>query len=249
MAQRHKNLQKEKESNQVILDNYITVAKRIKLNEHSMFEKITLDVGGRVFSTSKETLMRFEGSYFYEMLNSGNFLPGPDGSYFIDRDPTHFGLIMLFLRTGELSKKGLKSWEIEDLETELDYYLLHIPEEVKLNDWQWDLSPSKEPENATFSDDNLKITKSSGGGDWNCPAIGSSPVSEFTVQIISGQSIRIGLCPIEQFKQNRYHYNLSNGCLFRAWDGGVYYNGQSKSYSSKLKVNDKLTVIKTGTSI
>jgi hypothetical protein len=194
--------------------------------------------------------MRFEGSYFYGLLNSGQFLPGPDGSYFIDRDPTHFGLIMSFLRTGELSKKGLKSWEIEDLETELDYYLLHIPEEVKLNDWQWDLSPSKEPENATFSDDNLKITKSLGGGNWNCPVIGSSTVSVFTVQIISGKSILIGFCAIDQFEQNGSHYELSNVCFFDVRDGNVYYNGgQEKSYSSKLQVNGKLTAIKTGSSI
>jgi hypothetical protein len=128
--------------------------------------------------------------------------------------------------------------------------LLHIPEEVKSNDWHWDLSPSKKPEHATFSDDNLKITKTSGGGRWNCPVIGSSPVSEFTVQIISGQSIRIGLCPIEQFKQNGYHFQLTNACFFKAYDGEVYYNGgEYKSYSSHFKVNDKLTAIITGSSI
>jgi hypothetical protein len=75
--------------------------------------------------------MRFEGSYFYGLLNSGNFLPGHDGSYFIDRDPTHFGLIMSFLRTGELCKIGLNSREIQQLEKELDYYLLHIPVQFK----------------------------------------------------------------------------------------------------------------------
>jgi hypothetical protein len=68
------------------------------------------------------------------MLNSGNFLPGPDGSYFIDRSPTHFELIMDYLRTGELCKKRLTKWDIEDLEKELDYYLLEIP--GKLNSTQ-----------------------------------------------------------------------------------------------------------------
>jgi hypothetical protein len=80
--------------------------------------------------------------------------------------------------------------------------------ELKSNDWHWDLSPSKKPANATFLDDNLKITKSSGGFYCNCPVVGTSPVSEFTVQIISGQINRIGLCPIEQFKQNGSHYQL-----------------------------------------
>jgi hypothetical protein len=194
--------------------------------------------------------MRFEYSYFYGLLNSGQFLPGPDGSYFIDRSPEYFGLIMDFLRTGELCKLGLNSREIQQLEKELDYYLLQIHVDLKPNDWQWDLSPSKKPSNATFSDDNLKITKSSGGGYWNFSVIGSSAVSEFTVQIISGENIMIGFCPIDKFKQNGKIYNQTNVCCFYACNGVVYYNGgNAKSYGSKLLANDKLTAIKNGTSI
>jgi hypothetical protein len=194
--------------------------------------------------------MRFEGSYFYGLLNSGQFLHGPDGSYFIDRDPTHFGVIMSYLRTGELCKKQLTKWDIEQLERELDYYLLQIPEKFKSTDWQWDLTPLRKPAHATFSDDNLKITKSSGGSVSNCPVIGSSAVSEFSVQIISGDEILIGFCPIDKFKQNGKIWNLTNVCCFYSCSGYVYYNGgQSKSYGSKLLANDKLTAIKNGTSI
>jgi hypothetical protein len=181
LKQYAKNLENEKKSNQDILDNYNTVAKRIKLSEHSMYDKVTLDVGGKIFATSKGTLMRFEDSYFYAMLNSGNFLPGPDGAYFIDRDPTHFPLIMAYLRTGELYTKRLNSWEIQELEKELDYYLLQIATPLKSTEWHWDLSPSRKPADASFSDADLKITRT-GGGYCNCPVIGSSPVSEFTVK-------------------------------------------------------------------
>jgi hypothetical protein len=253
LKQYAKNLENVKKSNKEedILDKYNTVAKRIKLSEHSMYDKVTLDVGGKIFATSKGTLMRFEDSYFYAMLNSGNFLPGPDGAYFIDRDPTHFPLIMAYLRTGELYTKELKSRELQELEKELDYYLLQIASPSKSTEWHWDLSPSRKPANASFSEDDMKVRKDSGGGYWNCPVIGSSPVSEFTVKIISGLGMMIGFCGIDEFLQNGFHYDrVKNGCFFYSYHGNVWFNGgQNKPYSSKLKINDKITAIKTGTSI
>jgi hypothetical protein len=96
----------------------------------------------------------------------------------------------------------------------------------------------------------LKITNCFRGRYYNCPVIGSSPVAEFSVQIISGRNIIIGFCVIDQFEQNGSHYKLSNVCFFDAYDGNVFCNGgQDKSYSSGLKVNDKITAIKTGSSI
>jgi hypothetical protein len=96
----------------------------------------------------------------------------------------------------------------------------------------------------------LKVTKT-GGGYWNCPVIGSSPVSEFTVKLISGLDIMIGFCAIDEFVQNGSHHSLvKNGCFFCCHDGEVGFNeGNWKSYSSKLKINDKITAIKTGSSI
>jgi hypothetical protein len=176
------NLENEKKLNQDILNASLKLDEVMKLNseKHSIYDKVTLDVGGRTFSTFKGTLMRFEGSYFYGLLNSGQFLPGPDGNYFIDRDPTHFSLIMTYLRTGEFSKLKLNDVQIYELRNEFDYFLLPIPQELEFK-MKWDLSPSKKPVHATFSDENLKITKITGEDDLNCPVIGSSPVSEFTV--------------------------------------------------------------------
>jgi phosphotransferase system HPr-like phosphotransfer protein len=248
-----KNLENEKKSNQDILNASLKLDEVMKLNseKHSKNEVVTLNVGGKFFATFKGTLMNYEHSYFYAMLNSGNFLPGADGSYFIDRDPTHFPTIMAYLRTGELYTKELKSREIEELEKELDYYLLQIAAPLKSTEWHWDLSPSKKPANASFSDTDLKITKTGGGDGWNCPVIGSSPVSEFTLKFISGLNIMIGFCGIDQFVQNGTYFNrVKNGCFFYCYNGYVYSNGgRTKSYSSGLKINDKITAIKTGTSI
>jgi hypothetical protein len=244
------NLENQNKLNQDILDASLKLDEVMKLisEKHSIYDKVTLDVGGRTFSTFKETLMRFEGSYFYGMLNSGQFLPGPDGTYFIDRSPAHFEMIMDYLRKGEFTKLELNDVQIYELRNEFDYYLLPIPQELEFK-MKWDLSPSKKPVYATFSDDNLKITKSSGEAYWNCPVIGSSPVSEFTVQIISGTSIIIGFCPIDNFKQKGTIYNLPKVCCFYSKNGDVWYNGVEHTYSSKLLANDKLTSIKNGTSI
>jgi hypothetical protein len=78
--------------------------------------------------------------------------------------------------------------------------------------------------------------------------MGSSPVSEFTVEIISGLHIMIGFCAIDEFIQNGSHFNrVKNGCCY---NGYVWYDGgKSKCYSFELKINDKITAIKTGTSI
>jgi hypothetical protein len=192
------------------------------------------------------------------LLNSGNFNPGPDGIYFIDRSPVHFELIMTFLRTGEFPTEKLKSmtsWEIKELEKECDYFLLPSPRELQLKSmWEFDLSPLKKPAHATFSNDNLTITKKSGGFNYICPVIGTLSVSQFTVQIISGDGVFgvfIGFCPIDQFVQNGRHSDrATNSCLFGCTTGDIYnHPNQSKHYGSGLKLNDKLTAIKNGSSI
>jgi hypothetical protein len=232
---------------------HIELDSKLKLNcleHHSTNVLVTLNVGGMLFATFKDTLMRFEYSYFYGLLNSGNFLPGPDGSYFIDRSPAHFELIMGYLRTGKFTKKKLTTWEIEELKIEFDYFLLPIPIELKPAELEWDSSILKKAIHASFSDDNLKITKISGKDLCNFPVIGSITVSEFTVEYISGGCVMIGLCPINQFLQNGASTEGQNVCTFSSNTGYIIYNGSRfKTSSSELKVNDKLTVIKNGPSI
>ena len=47
-------------------------------------QKIKLDIGGKLFSTSKATLLSVEGTYFYAMLSSGNWQPDEDGSFMLE---------------------------------------------------------------------------------------------------------------------------------------------------------------------
>ncbi|XP_078354273.1 uncharacterized protein LOC144638857 isoform X2 [Oculina patagonica] len=72
--------------------------------EHVHFSKtLKLNVGGHLFSTSLATMTKDPGSMLHAMF-SGRFdtKPSEDGSYFIDRDGTHFRYILNYLRTGQL---------------------------------------------------------------------------------------------------------------------------------------------------
>jgi hypothetical protein len=108
----------------------VSLEAQMEKNASSAKNKIRLDVGGKQFTTSKSSLLRLEGTYFHAMLSSGKWQPDEDGVYFIDRNPKHFDLILDFLRTGELSFKGLDEVAIEKLEKDLDYYMITLPQEV-----------------------------------------------------------------------------------------------------------------------
>lgn len=62
---------------------------------------VSLNVGGRHFCTSRASFERDPGSMLASMFN-GSFTNSTDakGRIFIDRDPTHFGLILNYLRDG-----------------------------------------------------------------------------------------------------------------------------------------------------
>jgi hypothetical protein len=83
---------------------------------------IELNVGGRHFTTYKDTLCAFEGSMI-EAMFSGRHPTAKDakGRYFVDRDGDMFAIVLNFLRTGFLF------WPKDDnarsqLKLELEYY-------------------------------------------------------------------------------------------------------------------------------
>ncbi|KAL9553962.1 hypothetical protein PS6_003683 [Mucor atramentarius] len=62
-------------------------------------EKIRLNVGGSMFETSLSTLRRDTNSLLATMFSGRHLISAePDGSYFIDRDPSHFRLVLNYLR-------------------------------------------------------------------------------------------------------------------------------------------------------
>lgn len=87
---------------------------------------IRLNVGGVIYTTSKQTLAQYPESML-ESLVSGRFAAEAleDGSIFIDRDGTHFGIILNALRTGDLIiPPGFHDFEALAKEIEFYQYIL-----------------------------------------------------------------------------------------------------------------------------
>ncbi len=85
---------------------------------------VTLNIGGTKFSTSRSTLTAEPSSMLGGMF-SGRFPleESEDGSVFIDRSGTYFGIILDWLRTNKLPS-SLQINVLEALETEADFYQL-----------------------------------------------------------------------------------------------------------------------------
>ena len=93
-----------------------------KLDQVHFSSTVKLNVGGQHFVTTIQTLTKDPNSMLAAMF-SGKFdtKPSEDGSFFIDRDGTHFRFILNYLRDGELIlPKGAKF--IDELRKEADFY-------------------------------------------------------------------------------------------------------------------------------
>ncbi|KAK3095956.1 hypothetical protein FSP39_021295 [Pinctada imbricata] len=86
---------------------------------------IKLNVGGKEFMTTQDSLIREKDTIFHHMMN----LPQrpKEATFFIDRDPKYFHLILNYLRRNGNFKKALLPREPKDLEEmllEVEYYNL-----------------------------------------------------------------------------------------------------------------------------
>ena len=93
-----------------------------KQKTEALASKMILDVGGTLFSTTRDTVLRVKHSYFTCMLESGNWKPQKDGTYFLDRDATCFGRILNYMRYGTLDTVGLSVEQTKMLQTDFDYF-------------------------------------------------------------------------------------------------------------------------------
>ncbi|XP_020624751.1 uncharacterized protein LOC110062217 isoform X2 [Orbicella faveolata] len=134
--------------------------------EHVHFSTmLKLNVGGHLFSTSLATLNKDPGSMLHAMF-SGRFdtKPSEDGSYFIDRDGTHFRYILNYLRTGQLVVPEDKVVRRELL-TEAEFYQVEgIINELKARPFKDSSILSSDQQQALIK--LLKETLTSGSCDY-----------------------------------------------------------------------------------
>lgn len=90
-------------------------------------QMIVLNVGGKKFTTSLQTITAEPGSMLGIMFSGHHIIKKQaDGSIFIDRDGTHFDIILNYLRGNITSKEHLPDDRntLSQLSCEVQYYKL-----------------------------------------------------------------------------------------------------------------------------
>lgn len=87
---------------------------------------VKLNVGGRMYMTSVYTLSRDQNSMLAALVSGRHPVPQqPDGSYFIDRDGTHFRYVLNYLRGDRGTDSLPETWtDQHQLLKEAKYYRL-----------------------------------------------------------------------------------------------------------------------------
>lgn len=100
------------------VDELIESMKRASINA-DFKQKVTLNIGGVLFTTYKETLLKYDSKIKKKILEEN--YRGYDNIAFFDRDPKHFRLILNYFRDGEIiyPKNGN---HIQELQNEIKFY-------------------------------------------------------------------------------------------------------------------------------
>jgi len=94
---------------------------------------VKLNIGGRLFTTSKNTLKSQEGGFFSRIMDDelDEF-----GALFVDRDPRNFYIILNYMRGQEIFFDLLSESQIRELVSDCTFYgirgLIHLMEEKGL---------------------------------------------------------------------------------------------------------------------
>eukprot|EP01121_Diplochlamys_sp_Union-15-3_P012434 TRINITY_DN3719_c0_g1_i2.p1 TRINITY_DN3719_c0_g1~~TRINITY_DN3719_c0_g1_i2.p1 ORF type:complete len:203 (-),score=25.91 TRINITY_DN3719_c0_g1_i2:44-622(-) len=96
--------------------------------DHKLNDKIILNVGGKIYKTSRSTLLKYPHTLLGVMFAERNTTLSKEenGEHFIDRDGEIFRVILNFYRTGNITVPPNLSRE--EVITELNYF--QIPHEL-----------------------------------------------------------------------------------------------------------------------
>ncbi|CAK4144269.1 unnamed protein product [Aphanomyces euteiches] len=168
---------------------------------------ITLDVGGTIYKATKETLLRFEGSYFHALLGSGRWNPdSSDGAYYLDLNGgVPFQRVMVYLRSGEMSFAGLNGWESRQVESILEY--LKLPQSC----CKWDANFCGETYALSCDDRSVEMKETSSVA--KSSILANAAVKSVKMRLDSGGYLMyVGLAPKKGFDpKSRCEYELGYG--------------------------------------
>ncbi|KAK9067972.1 hypothetical protein SSX86_012083 [Deinandra increscens subsp. villosa] len=90
-------------------------------NHHPSTNIITIDVGGQLFQTTKQTLTLGGSNTLLSNIFDSSEPDSINNIPFIDRDPELFSILLSLLRTGNLPSKA-KAFDIQDIIFEAEFY-------------------------------------------------------------------------------------------------------------------------------
>ncbi len=203
--------------------------------------KIKIDVGGQSFTASKETFLKFEGSFFFAMLSSGRWEPDEDGTYFIDRSPTYFPYVIDYLRTGSLDElTGLSKVELQSTKTEFDFYQIDFPC-PSVPEWDTSINAAHLAFTGTSTARN-----SVGSQNWKATAVSSQDVDCFRMKIEYGSlgDFMVGFQVYPGgFVHLRANFGGNTSYYLHVNNGSLYGSGKNNEifHGSKLKTGSIIT--------
>ncbi len=159
------------------------------------------------------------------------------GHYFIDMDPTYFGRIMTYIRSGDLSYRGLDREDMAEFDKVLDYFQLRFPIREQSPSWDADFCGNK----LILQANNRSVSKKYDG----CSGVQSAQAcSRYSVHIVKGQSVMIGFASRLGFEKHTDNFETCGWFLYVA-SGRLYAQGgiYNKVYSTSIPVGSVVTAI------
>eukprot|EP01012_Entosiphon_sulcatum_P031629 TRINITY_DN4023_c0_g1_i1.p1 TRINITY_DN4023_c0_g1~~TRINITY_DN4023_c0_g1_i1.p1 ORF type:complete len:619 (+),score=138.41 TRINITY_DN4023_c0_g1_i1:65-1921(+) len=127
VQQEHAKLDNKKQELEAAKKELEDMQERMRDTASHAKHKVRLNVGGRLFVCTKDTLLVEENTFFWHLLAGANWKPDEDGEYFIDRDPRHFDVILNYFRKGRLDL-DLASMRVKErlaFYDEVEYFKVH----------------------------------------------------------------------------------------------------------------------------
>jgi len=201
-----------------------------KLEKTHFPSVVKLNVGGKAFATSLGTLTRYTDSYFGVMFSKRwETKPGEDGSYFIDKNPKMFPIILDYMRGEELDlnlSPAKKSALLRDARFyQLDELVRMLGEEFPPppTETEWELQTSP---NGYLSNNSRTFKKMCNG--WNCNVLGSigwtAGIHQWTVSLDANcTDLMIGVAPATTTRAGANFASV--GFYLYTLDGKLYGQG------------------------